>query len=117
MKFGKKLFLFCLFINYALSLLCDDLYILTNVSKLNCTNANVTEMDSLAGKECCKVSYTDLKNKRINTCGAIQKNEKIIQEQIKYLEQNQYKKVSVKCLSPYITFNCLLIIIFIILIF
>ncbi len=117
MKLGKKLFLFCLFINYALSLLCDDLYILTNVSKLNCTNANVTEMDSLAGKECCKVSYTDLKNKRINTCGAIKKNETIIRDQIKYLEQNQYKKVSVKCLSPYIDFNCLLIIIFIILIF
>ncbi len=117
MKLVKKLFLFCLFINYALSLLCDDLYILTNVSKLNCTNANVTEMDSLAGKECCKVSYTDLKNKRINTCGAIKKNETIIRDQIKYLEQNQYKKVSVKCLSPYIDFNCLLIIIFIILIF
>jgi hypothetical protein len=117
MKLGKKLFLFCLFINYALSLLCDDLYILTNVSKLNCTNANVTEMDSLAGKECCKVSYTDLKNKRINTCGAIKKNETIIRDQIKYLEQNQYKKISVKCLSPYIDFNCLLIIIFIILIF
>ena len=117
MKFGKKLFLFCLFINCALSLLCDDLYILTNVSKLNCTNANVTEMDRLAGKECCKVSYTDLKNKRINTCGAIKKNETIIRDQIKYLEQNQYKKVSVKCLSPYININCLLILIFLILIF
>ena len=117
MKLGKKLFLFCLFINCALSLLCDDLYILTNVSKLNCTNANVTEMDSLAGKECCKVSYTDLKNKRINTCGAIKKNETIIRDQIKYLEQNQYKKVSVKCLSPYININCLLILIFLILIF
>ena len=114
MKFMLNIFLFCLFINYILSTLCDEYYNKEEISKKECLNAVPSEMDKAKGKECCYTTFLNENLRNIQTCGAIKKDKIIIKDQIEFMETTLlYKNVKIICFSNYLKNNFIFLTLFI----
>ena len=114
MKFMLNIFLFCLFINYILSTICDEYYNNEKISKKECLNAVPSEMDKVKGKECCYTTFLNENLRNIQTCGAIKKDKIIIKDQIEFMETTLlYKNVKIICFSNYLKNNFIFLTLFI----
>ena len=107
MKTEVILILIFTFIN--LSFCDENCYTETASEKSDCTKRSLGTLEKAAGADaCCLVTYKDENNKEQKYCQAFIKKT-VTKDNVKLMEDDDTKDVSVKCNSKWLNFSMLLI--------